>query len=332
MVVLLFRTTPYENGAKHRSSHGRTAPVQECTGVLEWNDLRYFLAVYRARTLAGAARTLGVEHTTVGRRLATMERALGATLFVRTPGGLLPTESAGQILPLAEQAERAVQGIERVALGEDSRPEGTVRVTTSETFATFLGRRLGELHAKHPGVTVEVLVGNANLDLTRGEADIAIRIAPTTQPDLVCRKLAVAGWSAYASQSYVAAHGIPSPITNLSQHNVIAFNDSLSKVPGALWLEAHGRAANVVLRSGSIPAAWNAALGGLGIAIVPCFLAEREDTIVRLTPELLGTRDIFLVVHPDLTRVARVRVVMDFLVDRFTRDASVLAGTMPNPA
>ena len=92
--------------------------------VHEWNDLRFFLAVYRARTLAGAARSLGVAHSTVGRRLAAMERSLGATLFVRTPGGLLPTESAGQILPLAEQAERAAEDIERVALGEDSRPEG----------------------------------------------------------------------------------------------------------------------------------------------------------------------------------------------------------------
>lgn len=296
--------------------------------MLEWNDLRFFLAIHRARTLAGAARTLGVEHTTVGRRLTAMERALGATLFVRTPGGLLPTESAGQILPLAEQAERAVQDIERIALGEDGRPEGTVRITTSETFATFLGRRLGELRAKHPGITVEVLAGNANLDLTRREADLAVRLAPTTQPDLVCRKLAIAGWSAYASRTYVETRGKPSPITALATHDIIAFSDTLAKVPGALWLEAHGHGANVVLRSGSIPAAWNAALGGLGIVLVPCFLAEGEDRMLRLTPELLGTRDVFLVAHPDLTRVTRVRLVMDFLVERFTRDASLLAGTV----
>lgn len=300
--------------------------------MLEWNDLRYFLAVYRTRTLAGAARSLGVEHTTVGRRLATMERALGATLFVRTPGGLLPTESAGQILPLAEQAERALQSIERVALGEDSRPEGLVRVTTSETFVMFLGRRLAELHAKHPSITVEVLSGNANLDLTRGEADLAVRIAPTTQAELVCRKLVAAGWSAFASRSYVATHGVPTPITNLASHNVIAFNDSLSKVPGARWLEAHAKGAHVVLRSGSIPAAWNAALGGLGIAVVPCFLAEREPDMLRLTSEVLGSRDIFLVAHPDLARVARVRVVMDFLIDRFSRDAELLSGAVAEGA
>jgi DNA-binding transcriptional LysR family regulator len=302
--------------------------VRECTGLLEWNDLRFFLAVHRARTLAGAARSLGVEHTTVGRRLTTMERALGATLFVRTPGGFLPTESAGQILPLAEQAERAVQGIERVALGEDSRPEGLVRVTTSETFATYLGRCLGELRAVEPGVTVEILAGNATLDLARGEADLAIRMAPTTQTDLVCRKLAAAGWSAYASHGYVALHGIPVPITDLTNHDIIAFNDSLANTPGALWLEPYGKRANIVLRSGSIPAAWNAALGGLGIAVVPCFVAAREETMVRLTPEVLGSRDIMLVVHRDLSRAARVRVVMDFLIEHFTREAAVLSGDL----
>jgi DNA-binding transcriptional LysR family regulator len=294
--------------------------------VIEWDDLRFFLAIHRAGTLAGAARALGVEHTTVGRRLAAMEKGLGATLFVRTPGGLLPTESAGHILPLAEQAERAVQGIERIALGEDGRPEGTVRLTTSETFATYIGPWLAELRAEHPGITVEFLAGNANLDLTRREADLAIRIAATTQADLVCRKLVTAGWSAYASPRYLERRGAPEPVTALRGHDVITFNESLAQVPGALWLAAHGEGANVALRSGSIPAAVNAAVGGLGVAVVPCFVAEREAGLVRLTPEVLGARDVFLVVHPDMARVARVRVVMEFLVDRFARDAELLSG------
>lgn len=294
--------------------------------MLEWNDLRFFLAIYRAGTLAGAARTLGVEHTTVGRRLAAMERDLGATLFARTPGGFLPTESAGKILPLAEQAERALEGIERIALGEDQRPDGLVRVTTSETFATFLSKWLADLRVRHPGITVEMLSGNANLDLARREADLAIRAAPTTQPELLCRKLAAPGWSAYAAQSYVARRGKPSPITDLKGHDVIAYNDSLSQSPGGLWLAAHDKGANIVLRSGSIPAAWNAALGGLGIAVVPCFLALREEAMQRLTPEVLGTRDVFLVVHPDLVHVTRVRIVMDFFIECFTREADVLAG------
>jgi DNA-binding transcriptional LysR family regulator len=154
-----------------------------------------------------------------------------------------------------------------------------------------------------------VHAGDANLDLTRREADIAIRNAPTTQPDLVCRKLVSAGWSAYAARSYVEARGVPAPITDLANHDVSAFNDSLSQVPGALWLEAHGK--------------------GARIAVVPCFLAEGEPTMVRLTDELLGSRDVVLVVHPDLARVARVRVVMDFIVERFARDARILSGTHP---
>jgi len=297
--------------------------------VLDWNDLRFFLAAHRERTLAGAARTLGVEHSTVGRRLAAMEKALGATLFVRTPDGLSPTATAAQMLALAEEAERAMMGIERIAEGEDERAEGIVRVTTSETFAGFLGRRLAHLRAKHPGITVEVLSGNANLDLTRREADIAIRIAPTTQSELLCRRLATAGWSLYAAASYVEARGAPSPHSNLRGHDVVGYNESLAQVPGALWLARHGAGTTVVLHSGSIPAAFNAALGGLGVAAIPCFLGDAEPTLVRLTPELIGERDIFLVVHPDLARVARVRVVIDFLVATMAREAAFLSGRGP---
>lgn len=293
---------------------------------LDWNDLRFFLAIHRARTLAGASRALGVEHTTVGRRLTAIENALGAKLFVRTPDGFSPTTAAAAILPLAEQAEAALLAIERVALNDDDRPEGLVRLTTSETFAGFVGRRLAELRTKHPGITVEVLSGNATLDLSRREADIALRMAATKQPELLCRSIATMGWSLYAAQGYVETRGPIAPFESLRGHDVIGFNESLSQVPGALWFDAHGEGANVVVRCGSIPAAFNAALGGLGIAAIPCFLGDGEPTLTRLVPDLIGERDMFLVVHPDLAKVARVRVVMDFFAERFAADAAILGG------
>jgi DNA-binding transcriptional LysR family regulator len=293
---------------------------------IDWNDLRFFLAIHRARTLAGASRMLGVEHTTVGRRLTAMENALGAKLFVRTREGFSPTAAGEAILPHAEQAESAFLAIERVAQNDDDRPEGLVRLTTSETFAGFVGRRLADLRAKYPKITVEVLSGNANLDLTRREADIALRIAATKQPELLCRSIAKMGWSLYATAAYVESRGPIDPLASLRGHDVIGFNESLAQVPGALWLTAHGEGANVVVRTGSIPAALNAALGGLGIAAIPCLLGDAETTLVRLTPDLIGERDMFLVVHPDLARIARVRVVMDFFVERFAAEASILSG------
>jgi DNA-binding transcriptional LysR family regulator len=292
---------------------------------LDWNDLRFFLAIHRARTLAGASRTLGVEHTTVGRRLTAMENALGTKLFVRTPDGFSPTTVSHTILVHAEQVEAALVAIERIA-HDDDRPEGLVRLTTSETFAGYVGRRLGELRARHPKITVEVLSGNANLDLTRREADLALRIAPTKQPELLCRSIAKMGWSLYAARGYVEARGPVTPSETLRGHDVIGFNDSLAQAPGALWFAAHADGANVVLRSGSIPAALNAALGGLGVVAIPCFLGDAEPTLVRLMPDLVGERDMFLVVHPDLAKTARVRVVMDFFIERFAADADVLAG------
>jgi DNA-binding transcriptional LysR family regulator len=298
---------------------------------LDWNDLRFFLAIHRARTLAGASRALAVEHTTVGRRLTAMENALGAKLFVRTPDGFSPTAAGEAILPHAEQAEAALLAIERAAQNDDDRPEGLVRLTTSETFAGYVGRRLAELRTRHPKITVEVLSGNANLDLTRREADLALRVAATKQPELLCRSIAKMGWSLYASKGYVGTRAPIAPHESLSGHDVIGFNDSLSQVPGALWFAEHAHGANVVVRCGSIPAALNGALGGLGIAAIPCFLGDAEPTLVRLMPGLVGERDMFLVVHPDLAKCARVRVVMDFFIERFAAEADVLKGVRPTP-
>jgi len=292
--------------------------------MLDWNDVQFFLAIHRAQTLAGAARALKVEHTTVGRRLTAMEKALRAKLFVRTPEGFLPTKMGAQILPLAERAETSLLEIERLALADDDRAEGTVRVTTSESFAGLLGRWLVDLRNKHPRITVELLAGNVPLDLTRRQADIAVRFAPTREGNLVCRRVATLGWAPYASRAYVEARGCLPSSGELAGHDVIGFDESLLQAPGALWIEEHGAGANVVLKSGSLPAACNAATAGLGVAVVPCFLGDREPALVRLMPGIVGSREGYLVVHPDLARVARVRVVLAFLVERFAANSELL--------
>ncbi|HTM44726.1 MAG TPA: LysR family transcriptional regulator [Polyangiaceae bacterium] len=294
--------------------------------MLNWDDLQFFLAIHRAQTLAGAARQLKVEHTTVGRRLGALEEALGAKLFVRTPEGFSLTTMGSELLPLAEKAEAALLQIERVALADDDKVEGTVRVTTSESFAVILGRWLADLRIKHPRITVELLVGNERLDLSRREADLAVRFAATQEGNLVCRRVASIGWAPFAAQSYVAARGSLTEAGTLEGHDVIGFSDSLSQVPGALWIAQRGAGANLVLKSGSLPAACNAAVAGLGVAVLPCFFGDLQPTLVRLLPNIGMARDVYLVVHPDLARVARVRVVMAFLVERFAANADFLNG------
>lgn len=295
----------------------------------DWNDLRYFLAIARAGSLAGAGRELGVEHTTVGRRLLALEAELGTRLFLRGRDGLVATEAGRGILPLAEEIEARFDAIERRLSAGDDKVEGTVRFSISEAFTGYFVQQFGSLRERHPNLTVQISSGNHSADLMRGEADLAVRAREVTEPDLIARKVAVAGWSLYAAPEYVARKGAPVTPEDLHGHDVIGFDDSLANTPGGLWLGAHTQGANVVMRGNSIVAALNAAVCGMGISAVPCFLAEAEPRLRRLTPRVLGGRDIFLVVHPDLARVARVRAVMDFVVESFVRDATMWSGAGP---
>jgi DNA-binding transcriptional LysR family regulator len=293
---------------------------------VDWNDLRYFLALVRAGTLAGAARALKVEHTTVSRRLAALEAALGARLLVRTPDGFRATEVGQAILPLVEEIDRTAEAIARRAGGEDERLDGKVRVTTSEAFTGFLVKGLAELRARHPELVVEVLSGNLSLDLSRREADLAVRMASTAQPELLVKKLGEIGWALYASKSYVARAGRPPSATALAGHDLVAYDETMSAVPGAVWLDEHGAGARVVMRGNSLVSVLNAAVFGMGITAACCFMADAEPTLERIAPEIIGTRGIWLVVHPDLARVARIRTVMTFIEELVARNDAILRG------
>jgi DNA-binding transcriptional LysR family regulator len=295
-------------------------------GVIDWNDLRYLLAVRRAGTLGAAARSLGVEHTTVGRRLAALESALGAKLVVRGPDGVTLTDAGENVLPLVEEMERAALAIEARASGQDERMEGSVRVTTSEGFTGFLVKRLVPLRDLHPKLVVEVLSGNAALDLARREADFAVRMVKTTAPDLVERKIGSVGWGLYAAEAYVARKGPLASTTDLRGHDVVGYGDALANVPGAKFLSEHGEGTNVVMRGNSIVSVLNAVSVGMGLGAVPCFLAANEPTLRRLTPDVLAERDVWLVYHPEVAKIARVRAVLDFVIEAIKTDRELLRG------
>jgi len=287
---------------------------------MDWDDLRYFLAAYRCRSLAGAARELGCEYTTVGRRLAQLETSLSTTLFVRTPEGLAPTPAAIELMPLAEQVERGAQAIAMRAAGLDQRADGVVRVTCPEGFSAYVIDQLVELRTKHPSLSVEIIEDVRPLDLMRHEADLALRMSPTTQRDLITRTLGTMPWRMFASPAYLDRRGIPDPIGNLRGHDIVGFDDSLAHVPGARWLADHADGATVVFRGNSPPAVLEAACAGLGLTVLPHFFASRDPRLGLVASDVLGTRTLSIVVHPDLHRVARVRAVMDFLVAAILRD------------
>ncbi len=259
-------------------------------------------------------------------RLGALEETLGSKLFVRTPEGLSLTEAGREIVPLAESVERTTQAIERSASARDARIEGTVRVTTSEAFSGFLVKHFAELRQRHPALIIEVLMGNQQLDLARGEADIAVRAMKTTQRELLVKKLVDAGWSLYAAEGYLARRPPPARPDALAGHDIVGYEEAMSGVPGARWLEDHGAGANLVMRGNSLMSVLNAVIAGLGISVVPCFLAEPEPTLRRLTPDVPGSREITLVVHPDVAKVARVRAVMDFIIEIARRERGRLEG------
>ncbi len=287
---------------------------------MDWDDLRYFLAAYRRGSLSAAARELGCEYTTVGRRIDALEAALGTTLFTRAAEGLKATSAATDLVELAEQIERATVAIAARASGHDERVEGVVRVTCPEGFSLYVVDRFAELRALHPALVIEILTDVESLDLRRGEADIALRMNPTTQGDLVARKLCPMAWRMFASDAYVKRRGKPSPTGDLRGHQIVGFDTPLAHVPGARWLNEHAEPASIVCRGNSLRAIVDAVVAGLGLSVLPHFLATRTPGVRLLAPEVLGTRTLSIVVHPDLVRVARVRAVIDFLTEAVLRD------------
>ena len=293
---------------------------------MNWDDIRFFLAIYRCGSSNAAARKLRVQHTTVGRRLAALEATLGERLFIRTPEGLTPTEAAVAIAPSAEEAERCFHAIGRQVRRADSAVEGHVRLTTSEAFGGYLIGHLATLQSRHPNLTVEIDTSNVVRDLTRGEADIAVRMVPTTQPELLCRRIGEAGWSLYGAAEYIARRGFPDLARGLAGHDVIGFGESLAKSPGALWLGANAIGAHVPMRGESVVAVINAAAAGIGLAVVPCFLAFSVPNLRQVAPQVLISREIWLVYPRDVARLARVMAVIDFIAESVVADRELLVG------
>jgi DNA-binding transcriptional LysR family regulator len=298
--------------------------------VFDWSDLRHFLAVHRSGSLAKAGKALRVDQTTVGRRIAQLEKGLGAKLFDRVPEGLRLTESGRDVLCIAERLEGEALALERLVRGRDVNPEGLVRITTSEAFGSrYLAARLGPLRAKYPGVRIEIITDVRNFNLLRREADIAIRMGPTEQEGLVVKKAGVVGFGLYAAKSYVAARGAPASSAELRsrEHDLVGYDENLVATPEDRWIAVAAAGATFGVRSNSTNLLHTAIRHGLGIGMLPCWLGDEDDTLARLLPrEAYVTRPLTLVIHDDIRRVARNRLIFDALAALFTAERSKLEG------
>lgn len=291
-------------------------------GELDWNDLRYFVEAAQGRSLAATARALAVEHTTVGRRLTALERALGAPVFIRRPDGLQLTSLGERLLPLVEEVQRSVRAVQEAAATEQVK----VRLAVPSGFAALITRHLARLQRMAPEVSLELLSSSKPVNLRAGEAELALRLGPIADEDLVAQNLGDAGWSLYAAEAYLARKGAPVDPRQLADHEIIGYDESLASTPGAKWLEAHAKGARIVLRSREMVDMVAAATAGLGLAVLPCVLGETAIGLQRLTPEVMGKRRLSLVYRREMLRVAPVRAVIKMMASVMHESERLISG------
>jgi len=292
---------------------------------LHWDDARVLLALLQAGTLSGAGARLGVNASTASRRLDALEAALGARLFDRTPDGVLPTSLAEELAPHAEAMERAAAGLALAAQGREALPEGEVRLTAPPGVAEYLvAPALPRLLARHPRLRLTIDATVAYADLTRREADLALRAARPSTGDLVTRRLGVVDGWLYGSPAYVRKLG---KLRRLGDARWITWGDDLAHIAPARFVSALVPPEQVVLRTSHMGTLMGAAAAGLGLVLVDRTMAdacglvpvEAAPELRRTLPSLRGGGELWLVAHRALREVPRIAAVWEFLVEEVRR-------------
>ena len=285
---------------------------------MDWDDARIFLGIYRAGTLRGAAAQLGIDQATAGRRLAAMEKSLNAKLFLRTPAGYVPTPAGEMAARPAGKMEQAAHQLEREMQGTDNRLSGTVRLATTDTMAqSFVMDAIRTLHGQHPDIRVVLHVTTAVTNLTRREADLAVRTLKPTDPDLVSRHLARRTSGLYAARAYLRERGMPLAEADLAGHDLVIYHASVAPRQATHVAGMPVAGARIALEVNTGLMLMEAVRAGIGIAELPLHMADADPRLVRIFPDRVHSYDMYLVMHGDLHRSARVRDVADAIVARF---------------
>lgn len=275
---------------------------------MDWNDLRYILTIARAGTLAAAARRLGVNQTTVARRLATAEATLGTRLFERIDGVLHPTELGKAAVARAAQVEQEIHALEHGISGADADAAGPVRLTAVPVLVNrLLIPALPQLYARYPRLRIELIAESRNVSLTRREADVALRLArPEGGGSLLAKRLAHLDYAAYGPRR-----------TSADRLPWITYEEGLSHLPQARWIAAAARGQELApLLVSDAEAIVHAIHAGLGKSLLPCFVAERDLRLRRLSGvEAILTRELWLLTHRELRHHARIAAVVTWLAE-----------------
>jgi DNA-binding transcriptional LysR family regulator len=296
--------------------------------MFDWNDLKFFLAVARQQSTIAAGKTLGVNQSTVHRRLVELEKRLQRKLVTREPAGYRLTDYAKDLLPYAERIESDVKDFERHVKDQTRDLEGVIRVTCPEpiVFRITKSSLLDRFRERHPALRIEFLSSDRYLDLTKGEADVAFRSGDTDE-ELVGRKIADSLWAVYASRDYIASHGKPEKLEDLKHHPLVAFDVSLSNHRTSTWLKDVAPEATITARSNSVLGLASSIKSGVGIGPLPTAVGDAEETLVKIMgpiPEL--TRSWRILTHPDLRHTPRISAFFDFIVEERALLKSIFTG------
>lgn len=293
---------------------------------LNWEDLRYFAAVARGGSISAAARELGVNHSTVLRRLDSLEQSLGVRLFERLQSGYVMTGAGETLRGRLGAIEEDIGSAQRAVGGLDEELRGPIRLTTTDTLAHgLLMPYLQRFQEQHPAVQLQLVVNNSFLNLTQREADMALRPSNTPPANLVGRKVGAVATALYASRAYLRrADRAGIARDDWAAHRWVAPDESLAHLAAAQWLAERVPPAQVAVRADSLLTMVDAARHGMGVAPLLCLLADRERTLEQLAPpDPRFHTQLWVLSHRDLRNVARIKALSQFLFDALREDAHI---------
>lgn len=298
--------------------HGRSAKVQN-ERMVDWNDIRYFIAVAETGSTLAAGRALRVSQTTAARRVAALEDALGLVLFDRRQAGYALTPAGEGLLMHARGVEAAARGFSDAGAAQQREAGGVVRLTVGHIYAsTILAPILRELHDAHPEIHIELDTTDEKRDLSASAADVALRSAERiTGSGLVARRLTDDLWAIYCSRAYAAEHGRPTRRVELRGHPFVGGGGEGVWQIYQQWLHDNDLERAVTIHNNTALGLLAAVRAGMGLAVLPCIVADNDPDLVLCLPPAIGeTRGIWLLTHERLRHTPRIRTVLDFLAAR----------------
>jgi DNA-binding transcriptional LysR family regulator len=286
---------------------------------MDWENLKHFFAVAKSGSLAGAGRQLGVKHTTVMRRVAELEKGLGSKLFERHPTGYLPTAAGKELFAAVRPVEEELVAIGRRLSGLDQRLSGTVRIASLDPLSPWICEAIARLRRGNPGLVTEMLISSDAVSIAKHEADIAVRVTVAPPENLVGRRIAALAHGVYAAAGQPVAD-------DFAGHDWLSYTDARRTLPQAQWVSRNVPAERVVFRTNHTASLVQATRAGIGLAVLPRYVGDREPGIRCIAPLRGFGQELWLLTHQDLRRTRRIRILMDCLADELLAHRDLIEG------